>query len=99
MKAVVFDRYGPAAEVLTVRDDVPKPTPARGEVLVRMLASPINPSDIMYTEGKYGLKPHLPATPGFEGVGVVEGTGGGLLGWLRSGKRVAVVNDRVGNWG
>src|SRR4249919_3652918 len=52
----------------------------------------------MYAAGKYGLKARLPATPGFEGVGVVEATGGGVLGWLRKGKRVAVINDRVGNW-
>lgn len=96
MKAVVFDRFGPPAEVLGVRD-VTAPTPDRGEVLVRMLASPVNPSDVMYVEGRYGLKPTFPATPGFEGVGVVEG-GGGLLGWLRKGKRVSVVNDRRGNW-
>jgi NADPH:quinone reductase-like Zn-dependent oxidoreductase len=64
-----------------------------------MLASPINPSDLMYTSGKYGLKPTLPATPGFEGVGVVEATGGGVLGWLRKGKRVAVIYNKVGLWG
>lgn len=98
MKRVVFDRTGPPAEVLHLQDDVPAPQPARGEVLVRMLASPVNPSDLMYIAGKYGLKPTFPATPGFEGVGIVEGTGGGLLGWLRKGKRVAVINDRVGNW-
>jgi NADPH2:quinone reductase len=98
VKRVVFERPGPPAEVLRVQDDVPAPQPARGEVLVRMLASPVNPSDLMYVAGKYGLKPHLPATPGFEGVGVVEATGGGMLGWLRRGKRVAVINDRVGNW-
>jgi NADPH:quinone reductase-like Zn-dependent oxidoreductase len=97
VKAVTFDRFGPPAEVLQVRD-VPQPAPARGEVLVRMLASPINPSDVMYVQGKYGLRPRFPATPGFEGVGVVEGSGGGVLGWLRKGKRVAVINDRVGNW-
>jgi NADPH:quinone reductase-like Zn-dependent oxidoreductase len=97
VKAVVFDRPGPAAEVLSVRD-VPQPVPARGEVLVRMLASPINPSDLLYVHGQYGLKPRLPATPGFEGVGVVEASGGGVLGWLRKGKRVAVVNDGRGNW-
>ncbi|QDU20462.1 zinc-dependent alcohol dehydrogenase family protein [Urbifossiella limnaea] len=97
MNAVVFDRTGPPAEVLELRE-VPAAEPRRGEVLVRMLASPVNPSDLMYVEGKYGLKPTLPATPGFEGVGVVESNGGGVLGWLRKGKRVAVINDRVGNW-
>ncbi|MCE9564842.1 MAG: zinc-dependent alcohol dehydrogenase family protein [Planctomycetes bacterium] len=98
MKRVVFDQPGPPAEVLRVQDDVPAPQPARGEVLVRMLASPVNPSDLMYIGGKYGITPTLPATPGFEGVGVVEASGGGFLGWLRKGKRVAVINDRVGNW-
>jgi NADPH:quinone reductase-like Zn-dependent oxidoreductase len=97
VNAVVFDRTGPPAEVLELRE-VPAAEPRRGEVLVRMLASPVNPSDLMYVEGKYGLKPTFPATPGFEGVGVVEANGGGVLGWLRKGKRVAVINDRVGNW-
>lgn len=98
MKRVVFDRVGSPPEVLRVEDDVPAPEPNRGEVLVRMLASPVNPSDLMYISGNYGLTPALPATPGFEGVGVVEATGGGALGWLRKGKRVAVINDRIGNW-
>jgi NADPH:quinone reductase-like Zn-dependent oxidoreductase len=98
VKRVVFDHTGLPDEVLRLQDDVPAPQPGRGEVLVRMLASPINPSDLMYIAGKYGLQPKLPATPGFEGVGIVEGTGGGLLGWLRHGKRVAVINDRIGNW-
>jgi NADPH:quinone reductase-like Zn-dependent oxidoreductase len=52
----------------------------------------------MYVEGRYTLKPDLPATPGFEGVGVVEGAGGGILGWLRKGKRVAVINSPHGTW-
>jgi NADPH2:quinone reductase len=97
MRAVVFDRVGDPAEVLQLRD-VGKPVPGRGEVLVRMLASPVNPSDLMYIRGEYGLKPEFPATPGFEGVGIVEASGGGLLGRFRTGKRVAVVNDRRGNW-
>ncbi len=99
MKAIVFDRFGPPADVLQVRD-VPEPKPGPGEVKVRMIASPINPSDLLYIAGQYGLKPPaFPATPGFEGVGTVVESGGGLIGWLRKGKRVAVLNDRNGNWG
>lgn len=99
MKTVQFDRPGPPADVLAVRE-VPSLTPGRGEVLVRMTASPVNPSDLLYVAGNYGMAPPaFPATPGFEGVGVVEASGGGLLGALRKGKRVAVVNPRTGAWG
>ncbi len=97
MKAVVFDQPGNPASVLLLRD-VPTPTPNRGEVRVRMLASPINPSDLLYIEGRYTVPAKLPATPGFEGVGVVEQSGGGLLGWFMTGRRVVVLNDRNGNW-
>ena len=72
--------------------------PSAGEVRVRMIASPINPSDLLVVRGEYGRLPRLPATPGFEGVGVVEAAGPGLLGKLRLGKRVAVLNSGGGNW-
>jgi len=76
----------------------PQPVPAAGEVLVRMLASPVNPSDLMFVQGVYGTQPQLPQTPGFEGVGIVEASGGGLRGKLFCGKRVAVLNKAGGNW-
>ena len=63
-----------------------------------MLASPINPSDLLTVRGEYGRRPELPATPGFEGVGVVEAAGRGLLGRWRLGRRVAVLNSKGGNW-
>jgi NADPH:quinone reductase-like Zn-dependent oxidoreductase len=97
MKAVVFDEFGEPDNVLQVRD-VPVPEPGPGQVRVRMLASPINPSDLLTVRGRYGARPALPATPGFEGVGIVEATGGGLIGRLRLGRRVAVLNGRGGNW-
>jgi NADPH:quinone reductase-like Zn-dependent oxidoreductase len=96
MNSIVFDYPGDPRQVLRL-ENLPMPEPPRGHVLVRMLASPINPSDLIFITGTYGIKPSLPATPGFEGVGIVE-RGGGLLGWLRKGKRVAVLNDRTGNW-
>lgn len=41
------------------------------EVLVKMEASPINPSDLMFIKGMYGIKKKLPVVPGFEGSGVI----------------------------
>jgi NADPH:quinone reductase len=97
MKAIILSRFGEPGEVLSVVD-VPKPTPKSGEVLVRMLASPINPSDLMMVRGVYSYSPMLPATPGFEGVGVVEENGGGVIGWFQRGKRVAVASQKAGCW-
>lgn len=100
MKAVVFERFGDPAEVLTVKD-VPVPEPGRGEVRVRMIAAPINPSDLMVVRGKYGRLPSLPATPGFEGAGVIDAVGPGLLAKLRGlrpGRRVAVLHSAGGTW-
>ena len=97
MQAALFREHGPPQDVLTV-EDVPVPIPNPGEVRVRMLATPINPSDVLFIEGRYGQRPEFPATPGFEGVGVVDSSGGGLLGKLLVGKRVAVVNRTGGNW-
>jgi NADPH:quinone reductase-like Zn-dependent oxidoreductase len=99
MKAVVCEQWGDPEQVLQVRDDVPVPEPGPGEVRVRMIASPINPSDLMTVRGRYGKQPPLPMTPGLEGVGVVE-AGSGLLAWRVRGRRVAVLNasSQRGNW-
>jgi NADPH:quinone reductase-like Zn-dependent oxidoreductase len=97
VRAAVFDRTGEPADVLTVRD-VPTPEPARGQVRMRMLLSPVNPSDLLYVRGNYTLAARPPATPGFEGVGIVEKSGGGLLGRFLVGRRVCVLNDVTGNW-
>jgi NADPH2:quinone reductase len=97
MKAAVFEAFGEPSQVLGVRE-VPEPEPGPGEVRVRMIASPINPSDLLVVRGRYGVLPRLPATPGFEGVGVVDKVGPGLLGRWVEGKRVAVINSNGGNW-
>lgn len=96
MKAVVCERWGDPEEVLAVRD-VPMPEPGPGQVRVRMLASPINPSDLFMVRGEYGFQPPLPCTPGFEGVGIVE-AGSGFLARRVMGRRVAVLNGKSGDW-
>ncbi len=97
MQAVLCERWGDPEEVLQVREVPPPPEPTAGQVRVRMLLSPINPSDLLMIQGRYGRQPTLPATPGFEGVGVVE-AGRGLLARRVLGRRVAVLNSKGGNW-
>src|SRR6516164_4724754 len=100
MKAIRFTRFGEPTEVLELQE-VPIPEAGPGQVRVRMIASPINPSDVLVVRGEYGRLPQLPATPGFEGVGVIDAAGPGLLRYLRRlrpGRRVAVLNGQGGNW-
>ena len=59
MKAIVFDRFGDPGDVLQVRE-VPRPEPGPGQVRVRMLASPVNPSDLLSVRGGYGRNYLLP---------------------------------------
>ncbi|MFN3380033.1 MAG: alcohol dehydrogenase catalytic domain-containing protein, partial [Runella zeae] len=74
MKKVVFHQFGKPSDTLAV-EEVPKPTPNTDEVLIKVIASPINPSDIMFVQNLYGIRPHLPSGAGFEGVGIVESVG------------------------
>ena len=97
MKSVLFDSVGEPADVLHC-GTAQLPEPGPGEVRVRMLASPVNPSDMMFVRGVYHLKPSCPQSPGFEGSGVIEATGGGLRGQLLRGKRAVVMNSNGGNW-
>ena len=70
INAAVYETHGNPADVLRV-ESRPWPTPAAGEVIVKMRAAPINPADLNQIEGKYPVRAELPATPGFEGAGIV----------------------------
>ncbi|MFW5816141.1 MAG: alcohol dehydrogenase catalytic domain-containing protein, partial [Wenzhouxiangella sp.] len=68
-----YSRRGPNPAELIEAVEVDLADPGSGEVLVEVLASPINPSDLLTLTGQYGILPDLPATAGNEGVGrVVE---------------------------
>ncbi len=75
ISAAVYERHGNPADVLRV-ESRPWPRPAPDEVLVQMRAAPINPADLNQIEGKYPVRAELPATPGFEGAGIVVDAGG-----------------------
>src|SRR5881227_2055312 len=70
INAAVYEKHGNPADVLHVESQ-PWPTPNAGEVIVKMRAVPINPADLNQIEGKYPVRAQLPATPGFEGAGIV----------------------------
>ncbi len=74
MKAVVAHEYG-APEVLKF-EEVPRPEPKEDEVLVRVIASGVNPADPLTLSGKYAREwdTHLPLIPGYEIAGIVEKT-------------------------
>src|SRR5437868_4242315 len=74
INVAIYSAHGNPADVLRVETQ-PWPKPAPDEVVVEMRAAPINPADLNAIEGKYPLRPTLPATPGFEGAGVVAELG------------------------
>jgi len=78
----------------------PVPRPGRNQLLVRIGAAPVNPSDLMFLRGLYGQKKKLPIVPGFEGSGEVVAAGGGLQARLMRGRRVACAApfDGDGTW-
>ena len=97
MKAIRFAQYGEPAKVLTVQE-CPLPEPGKGEVRVRILASPVNPSDLLFVRGHYaGVQPQFPSPAGFEGVGMVDALGPQVHRPV-PGQRVAVINEKGGNW-
>jgi len=74
--------------LLAVREtDMPKP--GNGEVLIKISAAPINPSDLAGIKRAHANSDSEPFIPGLEGAGTVIKAGKGLLPHLWLGKRVA----------
>ncbi|MGG2016271.1 zinc-dependent alcohol dehydrogenase family protein [Bacillus sp. S10(2024)] len=73
-KCITFYEFGSPKNVLKVEDKSIE-LPKNNEVLVRMLARPINPSDLIPIRGAYAHRISLPNIPGYEGVGIVEDVG------------------------
>lgn len=90
---LLFRETGNPKEVLELGEFSPR-TPGEGEVLVKLLAAPINPADLNTVEGTYGVKLELPGVPGIEGCGeVVESRAEGFA----PGERVMFLK-RASTW-
>src|SRR5436305_4615339 len=95
INAAVYETHGNPADVLRV-ESRPWPRLAAGEAVVKMRAAPINPADLNQIEGKYPIRAHLPATPGFEGAGVVIDIGANVTN-IAPGTLV-ILPHNVGTW-
>ncbi len=95
LKAAIYETHGIPTEVLRIVDR-PWPQPAPDEVIVKMAAAPINPADLNSIEGKYPVRPALPATPGMEGAGVVVELGSAVRN-LAVGTQV-ILPHGLGTW-
>ncbi len=73
MKAIRVHEFG-GPEVLRL-EEVPTPQPGRGEVLVRIHATGVNPVETYIRAGTYARLPERPYTPGNDGAGVIEQVG------------------------
>ncbi|MCR2822238.1 zinc-dependent alcohol dehydrogenase family protein [Lederbergia panacisoli] len=73
-KCAKYYEFGNPDDVLTIENRHIH-SPGAGEILVRMITRPINPSDIIPIYGSYSHRISLPTIPGYEGVGIVEKVG------------------------
>jgi NADPH:quinone reductase-like Zn-dependent oxidoreductase len=95
MLAMIAEEAG-GPHVLS-RADIGKPTPPRGEVLVRLHASGVNYADVMLRAGRYPGLPGPQRVLGCEGSGVVEAVGPDVT-RFKAGDRVGVYSPRGGSY-
>ena len=78
MLRVEYRERGPVPQDVLELVAFELPAPGAGEVVVKVVAATINPSDLLMITGKYGQLPALPARSGNEGVASVESLGSGV---------------------
>jgi len=92
---ITFDEFGVPADVVKYET---KPNSSQllkpGEVRVAIKFAPINPADINYIQGNYGIRPELPAIPGVESAGVVVESNDERI----SNSDLVIFISRVGTW-
>lgn len=98
MKAVQFSRFGPAEDVAELVEIADPGPPGPGEIVIEVLAGPINPSEFLSFSGRFGKSPPpLPAIAGGEAVGRVAALGQGVS-HLAVGDRVLTQYAGRGSW-
>ena len=93
MRALVCHAYGPIDSLRL--EDIPKPEPAPGEILVKVGAAGVSFAAMLGIQGKHQNKPSLPFVPGNEIAGEVVAVGEGVTD-LKVGQRIATGGSRGG---
>lgn len=93
---LIYKEYGEPHKVLH-KETEQLPEPLKKEVLLEMIAAPVNPADINTIQGKYPSKPPLPAVPGNEGVAKVLKVGPEVS-ELTEGDHVVPLTNNLGTW-
>jgi len=92
MKAVWYERTGPAPDVLTF-GEMPTPVAGSGEVRIRLGASGVNPADAGRRAGSYRPMEFSRVIPNSDGAGIVDQVGDGVT-RLQVGRRVWLYNGQ-----
>jgi NADPH2:quinone reductase len=92
VKAVWYERTGPAADVLTF-GEMPPPVAGPGEVRIRLEASGVNPADVGRRGGSYRAMEYPRVIPNSDGAGIIDQVGGGVA-HLQPGQRVWLFNGQ-----
>ena len=95
INAIVYAAHGKPLEVLRLEEQALAEL-APDEALVKLKAAPINPADLNQIEGKYPVRFPLPATPGFEGAGVIEAVGAKVQ--ERKPGELVILPHNLGTW-
>lgn len=101
MKSVILPAYNKniIRAMLSLKvEEIERPKPKNEEVLIKVHASPVNPSDIAFIQGSYNIVKSLPAIPGFEASGIIEDAAPDQKHLI--GKKVScfVQDDKGGTW-
>lgn len=92
MRAVWYERTGPATEVLTY-GEMPMPVAGAGEVRIKLEASGVNPADVGRRGGFYRAMEYPRVIPNSDGAGIIDQVGDGVT-RLKAGQRVWLFNGQ-----
>ncbi len=92
MKAARVLHFGPPSVI--ENDDLPRPEPADGQLLVRVKAAGVGPWDALVREGKSELHQPLPLILGSELSGIVDTVGAGVVGFERGDEVYGATNEQ-----